>query len=362
MSEEKKNDKVKLPSSKKDSGNAPEKKESVQPDPKILAMTKEEAMAYFELPEWAKREDLDNQFWKLGKIYKAQKDEQKLADLAAAYNIANGTRDRKAAEKKEEESAKHYFGKTKKQWKEFWHYEWWKFAIAAAAVIFIIAIIQVYLLPPKIDFRVASVGHFTQDAEILLDYLENNKLAKAPDVDMANVISENDEGEEVDPYATQRAVALIAVRPDIIAFDAMNAPVYVNSENLSDLDAMWAKMQETWTEEQLSHIEPYIYSKARFYEEYAASLPEIYQEDLEELQPEDYIDHVYGFIIKDKIDQQSLGYTVMWKESDSSLIIGVNLASGQIERAQEVLLKILSDIPTLRSQYLELHPYAESTD
>ena len=43
-------------------------KEAVHADPSIEAMTRDEAMEYFQLPAWGKREDLDKQFWKLCKI------------------------------------------------------------------------------------------------------------------------------------------------------------------------------------------------------------------------------------------------------------------------------------------------------
>ena len=337
-------------------------KEPIKADPSIEAMTKEEALEYFQLPAWAKREDLDKQFWKLGKIYKAQKDEQKLADISAAYEIATGERDRKLEEKKEEETSKHYLGKTKKQWAEFWHYEWWKFAVGIAALILIVAVINYFFLAPGTDFRVASIGHISQDTEMLADYMKENYGLTNPDVDFANVVSDNDEGEEVEAYAASKATSLIAVRPDIIVLDAMTAPAYVMGENLQNLDDIYAQIQATWTEEELSHIEPYYYSKARFYEEYADSLPQEYRDDLDELTPEDEIEHVYGFIVRDEIDRLALGYTVKWKKSDPCIIVGVGASSGQLEKATDITLRLLKDIGKLRSTYLETHPYAEATD
>ncbi|MBP5493293.1 MAG: hypothetical protein J6Y08_10670 [Clostridiales bacterium] len=337
------------------------KKDAILPDPSIEAMTREEAMAYFDLPVWAKPEDLDKQFWKLGKIYKAQKDEQKLADLAAAYNIANGTRDRKLAEKKEEETSRHILGKTSKQWKEFWHYEWWKFLIAIAAVVFIVAVIKVYFMSPKVDLRVASIGHFSQDTEILSDYLKSNTKFKNPDIGSANVVSDNEEGEEVDPYATQLAVSLMAVKPDLLVYDALTAPVYVNSENLAELDDLYETMKATWSEEELSHIEPFIYSRAQFYEDYSEMLYELYEDELEPLTDKDYEEHVYGFIIRDRVDCLSLGYTVQW-EGDASIIVGVNVGSGQLDAAKKLADQLLKDIPTLRAAYIESHPYVEAED
>ena len=337
-------------------------KEAVHADPSIEAMTRDEAMEYFQLPAWGKREDLDKQFWKLCKIYQAKKDEQKLADISAAYAIATGERDRKREEKLEEDTAKHYFGKTKKQWAEFWHYEWWKFAIAAAAIVIIVAVVQYFFLEPKTDFRVASIGHFSQNTELLADYMKENYGLTNPDVDFANVVSDNDEGEEVEPYATSKAASLIAVKPDILVLDAMTAPAYVMGENTMNLDDVYAQMQATWSAEELSHIEPYMYSKARFYEEYADTLPQDYREDLDELTEEDYIEHVYGFKVNDEIDRLSLGYTVKWKKTDPCIIISVNIGSIQVDKATDIMLKMLKDISAFRKMYLETHPYAESTD
>ena len=342
--------------------HVPEVKEAIQPDPSIEKMTKAEALAYFELPEWASKEELDKQFWKLGKVYKAQKDEQKLADIACAYNIANGERDRKEAEKKEEESAKHYFGKTKKQWQDFWSYEWIKFVIGIAVLIGLIAVLRVFIFAPKLDFRVTSIGNFGQDMDIMYYYLKDADLCKEPDVAMANVVAENDEGFEINQTNAQKAVGLMAVHPDILVYDAPTAPSYVYGENMMPLDEMYEEMKKTWTPEQLSHIEPYVYSRARFVEEYASSLPEIYQEDMDELTEEDYVEHVYGFIVLDEIDQKSLGYTVYWEKSDKSLIFGVNSGSDDTERAKNVLETMLSEINVLRDQYKEKYPYIESED
>lgn len=342
--------------------HVPEKKEAILPDPSIEKMTKTEALAYFDLPEWASREELDKQFWKLGKTYKAQKDEQKLADIACAYNIANGERDRKEAEKKKEESEKHYFGKTKKQWQDFWSYEWIKFVIGIAVVIAIVAVLRVFILAPKLDFRLSSIGYFEQNLDILYDYLKSEDLCREPDVAMANFVAENNENAEVDQTGAQKAIALMAVYPDIVVYDAPSAPTYVYGENMEPLDELYEEMKATWTPDQLSHIEPYVYSRARFYEEYAATLPEIYKEDLEELTEEDYVEHVYGFKVKDELDQKAMGYTIKWEKGDKSLIFSVNAAGDDIERAKNVLCTMLSDIDKFRSAYREKYPYIESED
>lgn len=353
--------KVKL--SKEKELNVPELKEAVKPDPSIEAMTKEEAIAYFELPADANKEDLDNKFWKLGKVYQAKKDEQKLADIACAYNIATGERDRLEAEKKEEETAKRYLGKTKKQWQVFWHYEWPKFVLGLAILVGLISFLQVFILAPKTDFRVAAIGNFQLNTDTMYEYLVNKELCNEPDVDVATVGS--DESNIADALASmnseERSVGLMEVHPDILVFDAPNAPVYVNAGNMQPLDDVYEQMKATWTPEQLSYIQPYVYSKARFYEEYADSLPEMYQEDLEQPTEEDYVEHVYGFILTDRVDQLALGFTVNWKDGDQSIIFGVNAAGDDIDRAKSVLTAMLGDMESVRSAYLTEYPYMESS-
>ena len=87
-----------------------------------------------------------------------------------------------------------------------------------------------------------------------------------------------------------------------------------------------------------------------------------YREDLDELTEEDYIEHVYGFKVNDEIDRLSLGYTVKWKKTDPCIIISVNIGSIQVDKATDIMLKMLKDISAFRTMYLETHPYAESTD
>ncbi len=341
-----------------------EKKEKILPDPSIEKMDRQEAMEYFGLPAWASKEDLDDKFWKLGKTYTAQKDEQKLADISLAYSIASGERDRKAEEKKEEAEAKHYLGKTKKQWKDFFHYEGWKFIVAIAVIIGGWAFINYYFLAPRVDVRMASIGHFSQDVTIMEYYLKDNLGCKNPEVRDADVVSGNSEDEEVDEYGVQKATNLMAVHPDILVFDMPTVPVYVNSGDLYILDDVYENMKATWSKEDLARIEPYYYSKARFYEEFLDDMPETYQDAMEPLKEEDYVEHIYGFIIRDKIDQASLGYKLLWKNPgiERIIIFGVGAGSSDINKAIERMTKILEDIDVLRAEYLEDHPYAESED
>ena len=341
--------------------NVEPKEEPIRPDPSIESMTKEEALNYFDLPPWAKRSDLDDRFWKLGKTYKAQKNEQKLADISAAYHIASGRRDREAAEEKEAASAKRYFGKSKKQWGEFFHYEWAKFVVAIAVIIFLVAVVRFFFLSPRLDVRVTGIGHFDVDASILSDITTSHSSFKNPEVTYVDVVSDNQEGAEIDVYALQREAGLMAVRPSILIYDAYTVPSYVSSETMLSLDDLYEQMKNTWTQEELAHIQPYIYSQARFVEEFGDKIASSGVE-LPELTEKSYEEHVYGFIIKDKIDQKALGVSVLWKESDTSIVIGLNAGGDELDRSKEFLMNMLKDMDKIRKDYLELHPYAESND
>ena len=341
-----------------------EKKEPVVADPAIAKMTRQEAIEYFNLSPAAGKEELDERFWKLGKTYRAQGDEQKLADIALAYSIASGERDRKAEEKKEETQARHILGKTKKQWKDFFHYEGWKFIVGIAIIIAGWAFIQYYFIAPKVDVRMASVGHFEQDTSIMEYYFKENLGCKNPEVRDADVATGDAENEKVDEYGVQKATNMFAVHPDIIVFDAPTVPVYVNSGDLYPLDEQYEQMKATWSAEDLARIEPYYYSKAKFYEEFLDDMPETYQEAMEPLKEEDYIEHVYGFIVRDKIDQAALGYKILWKDPNVEriIIVGVGAGSSDLNKSIERTLQILQDIDLLREDYLVDHPYAESED
>lgn len=340
----------------------PELKEKVLPDPSIEKMTKAEALAYFDLPEWASKKDLDDQFWKLGKTYKAKKDEQKLADIACAYSIASGERDRKQKEEKEEIESKHYFGKSTKEWKNIWHYYWWVPIIVCAVIVFLGAFIKVYFLEPRVDLRVASIGHFEYDDAFLQAFFDEYTDLKNPDLQSADVVSENSEGAQTDKYAVQKATSMMAVHPDIVVFDMPSVPVYVNSGDLKIMDEEYEKMKATWSEEDLARIEPYVYSRARFFDDYVQYMSEEYQEQFDPLEPGDYEDHIYGFIIRDRIDQLSLGFDVQWKQEDSAIIVGVGAGSGDLDKAIDMCELVLSNIDTMRDTYEKTYPYANTDD
>ena len=340
----------------------PELKEKVLPDPAIEKMTKAEALAYFDLPEWASKKDLDDQFWKLGKTYQAKNDEQKLADIACAYSIASGERDRKKEEEKEEIRSKHFFGKSKKEWQNIWHYYWWGPVITVAGIFFVSAVIRVFFLEPKVDLRVASIGHFEYDDAFLSAFFSDYTELKNPDLQCADVVSENSEGAQTDSLAVQKASGMMAVKPDLLVFDMPSAPVYVNSGDLQIMDEEYEKMKATWSEEDLARIEPYVYSKARFYEDYVPNMPEEYQEQMDPLEPQDYEDHVYGFIIRDKVDQLSLGFDVLWQEEDSAIVVGVGAGSLDLDKAIDMCELILSNIDIMRDTYEKTYPYANTDD
>lgn len=338
-----------------------EEKVPIVPDPAIEKMTKEEALEYFDLPAWARREDIDDRFWKLGKTYKAQNDEQKLADLSAAYNVATGNRDRIVKEKEEEAAAKHYLGKTKKQWGDFFHYEGWKIIIGVAVLVFVVTFVRFFFLATKLDIRVTGIGHFELDADILIDVTTEHSSFKTPEVQYVDVVSDNNEGEEIDVYALQQEVALMAVRPSILIYDAYTVPSYVSSETLLPLDDLYEEMKNTWTEEELSHVQPYIYSQARFVEEYGEKVAASGVE-LPEITEESKVEHVYGFIISDKIDQLSLGVKVLWKESDTSIVLGINAGGEKLDESKEFIKNALKDMKAIREDYLKQYPYVESKD
>lgn len=340
----------------------PELKEKVLPDPSIEKMTKAEALAYFDLPEWASKKDLDDQFWKLGKTYRAKNDEQKLADIACAYSIASGERDRKQKEEKEEIESKHFLGKSQKEWQNIWHYYWWVPVIVAAAILFVSAFIKVYFLEPRVDLRVASIGHFEYDDAFLSAFFSEYTELKNPDLQYADVVSENSEGAKTDSLAVQKASGMMAVHPDVLVFDMPSAPVYVNSGDLQIMDEEYEKMKATWSAEDLARIEPYVYSRARFYEDYVTNMPEEYKDQMDPLEPQDYEDHVYGFIIRDKVDQLSLGFDVLWKKEDSAIIVGVGAGSGDLDKAIDMCEMILSNIDTMRDTYEKTYPYANTDD
>lgn len=338
-----------------------EHKEAFLPDPKIEQMTREEAMEYFGLPVWASSEDLDKEFWKQTKVNQAKKDEQKLADLACAYNIANGTRDRKAKEAEEAQKATKFLGKSKKEWREFWYYEWWKFAIAIAAVIFLIAFLETYVLEPKVDFRLTSIGHFNHEETILQNYLTREFKYKNPDLSSVDVVADqNEEGEAVDPYATQMATSMLALKPEIMVYDSAIIPTYIYNGTLLPLDDLYAELQNTLPADQLALIEPFYYSRARFYEDYGEQLVLLKQE-LDELKPEDYEEHIYGLAISDRVTQLSLGYDLEWKNG-GAIVFCVNSESGHKDKAVEITKRIMTELPSFRESYLEDHPFADADD
>ena len=333
--------------------------EKIEASADVLAMTQEEAKAYFELPSDVSAYDLDRRFWQWTKRYRAEKDEQKLADIAAAYDIASGIKAREEAVQEKDAAAKKYMGKSAAAWKTFFYYEWWKFVLGLVVLIVAGMLIKQIVFTPAYDLNIVSVGHFTMDNEFMVDYAKDTFGAKNPYITHADVTADNEEGaQNSGAYNEQTATVLLALEPEVIIYDAMTAPYYF--DKMAHIESEYNKLIAKLSDEALDYISPYYCSRNDYY-----AVMESYYQDYPDDRPDpadgDDLKYLCGIEITDPVVFEALGYISGWNEEAPSLIITINSNSDNQSRALDFVTELLDDLPNIRGQYTTNNAGIESS-
>lgn len=278
----------------------------------VLNMTREEALAYMELPSDASWEDIDTKFWQLTKQYRkvhGEEAEEKLNELSKVYEIATGKRDREAEEAKIREGKKKYWGKTADEWKNYFYYTWYKYVIAIVVAVIALDLLYTVFLKPGNDVRVISVGHFVCEGTYFEDMSEECGY-KYPYTLEVNVAIPNDEGHQSDQYAEQAAAAALMAEPNIIVTDSRTYPYYFG--NMVDISDYYAELENELPPEIYEQITP-VYCSERHFQELAGGFSDR-ETDVEEYSDEEIM---VGLMIEDSDFIVSMGYSCLWPEGDT---------------------------------------------
>ena len=306
----------------------------------ILSMTKEEALAYMELPADTSWEDIDNKFWQLSKQYRkehGEEAEEKLNELSKVYEIATGKRDREAEEARIREGKKKYWGKTSDEWKNYFYYTWYKYLIGIVLGIVILNLLYTVFLKPENDARVISVGHFVVEGE----YFEDKAMEvgfKYPYTLEVNVAVPNEVGEQGDMYAEQAAAAALMADPDIIVTDNRTYPYYFG--NMVDMSDYYEELEDILPPEVYARITPVYCSEAHF-QELAGGFSDR-ETDTEEYSDEEIM---VGLLIEEPELIRSMGYSCLWPDEEYNLVF--SFGSGELqdpERTRDLLTSVFLEM------------------
>ena len=288
----------------------------------LTNMTREEALEYMGLSSNADIKEIEDRFWQMSKKYRGKDDPESLKmedEIAAVFEIANGTRDRELSEKQVRESEPKYFGKTKAEWKNIYDYTWYKVLIGLAVVVAAVVVIVSLFDNSATAYAVVVFGNMYFDDTYMLQALEDAG-ATHPYVGTAQVIVPNDEDFVYSDAENAKFDAMFYMDPSILIADNKTYPYYFST--FKDLTPLYDDIMAGLTDEAKAGITP-VYMSEQEAVEYQ-NIQSLYlgydEEDLDD--PSLYSSEpvLIGFEITDPALAAKMGVDCMWHSRETTLI------------------------------------------
>ncbi len=311
-------------------------------------MTREEAFHLLSLKEDAKPEMVDHRFYNLTKRYRIEKDLENLAKITEAYEIASGRAAQKEAEVEAHETAKKYYGKTKREWETYIYYSWWKYVLAVLAIIFVIFAGNQMLNGNRFDIRIVNIGHFKQDTSGLTFFAVDKMSYNNPYIINAEIGFADPASSDVDMMTqSMMAFAYLSAAPDIVFFDEPTMPYFI--DYLQNLDGFYESLRLALTTEEFATIEPLRYSRQDSYK-LRELKPEEYGKD-----PDDSVIHIFGLRFNDPKIYQALGYSTKWQSGDKLVVMGIAATTENQTGAELFVTELIRKQDELIRQFEEMN-------
>lgn len=315
----------------------------------ILNMTKGEALKYMDLPSDSTVFAIDDKFWQLSKRYRSMntpEGEAKLAELTAVYDIATGERDKRNKKQEVYSHAKKYFGKTSDEWKNHFHYSWYKYLIAIVLVLVAGNLFYNMVLKPRADVSIVILGHMDCDTEIMENILVEDLGYKSPYIAAADVVPSNDEGQTDNGYGEQTASTLLMSCPEIIISDNYCTSYYF--PQYADCTEVYNQLATMLPADVFSKLVP-IYLSEREYQQVMRAYQEEqyltdYVEEYEDL--ESYSDEpiMIGIMVEDVNFLNSFGFEWKWHYRPEQIVFSIGAQTDDMLEAQNMMVQVLSRI------------------
>ena len=268
-------------------------------------MTREEALAVFDLPNEADPSAVEKRYFILSKRFHTEGEKEKITELVAAYEVLNGTAEIRRQKEALREQSKKYFGKTAHEWNVYLGYTWRRYVLIIVALIAVGSVVYTSVTKAPEDLRVAVIGHFSVDNERLVDFAKNEKGFRNPSFLNADVVFDPDvEQNEMTMQGPMIAMAHLSIKPDIILTDRMSMLRYV--EAMEPIDDFYDELLDTLPAETMEKITP-IRAKLADYRDMTTM-----EGEEPEYQPGDFDEHVFGLMITDPELIYAYGFLSLW--------------------------------------------------
>lgn len=307
-------------------------------------MDRSSALKILGLDEKANAYAIDNRFWQLTKRYRAEKNDDKLKSVTAAYEVASGRAAERQAEQVVDNKGKKVFGKSMRQWRVYFYYTWWKILALLLCVVLGGSLIYQVITGGNYDIKVVSIGHFAMDNTFLSDYSTEKLGYKNPYITSADLVIDGSEAENnATIYGAAAAASFLSIEPDVIIFDSKTMPYYLPT--ITSLDSFYAFLQENLPEVLLDQITPVTGTMKQYKELTAEEGEEVL------ISPDDEAEHIYGLKISDPELIHDLGYTNEWISEKDSLVFTICATTTDMTRAEGFIMAILKDQNIIALEY-----------
>lgn len=308
-------------------------------------MTVAEALAYMDLPADANDYAIDDRFWQMSKKIRAAGGddyEAKLDELSEVYDIASGRKGARDKALAARNRKKQYFGKTGDEWRTYFSYTWYKYALILLGIILGGNLIYNIFFKPRVDCGVVSIGHFICTSEYYETLLMEEMGYKNAYVNTVDLVVPNAEGQQSGTYAEQSADTMLISEPNIIVTDTVTTPYYFHC--FIDMSDTYEFLDSELPDWAMDKLVPVYYSEREYYyrlieqERDSGINNSMYDTTLGAYDPTPIM---VGIMVDDPEYLEAMGYECYWRDDDVRLVFSLFNENDDYQGSQQILLTIL---------------------
>lgn len=310
----------------------------------FLQMTREEALEYMGLSNDADIKEIDDRFWQMSKKYRGKDDPEskKLEDeISTVYDIASGRRDRRLDEKRSEENDVKIFGRSKRYWDNFFHYNWKNIVLGLVVGISAILVILGVVKSAKSECAVVLFGNMNFDNTFMREALIEDGLNN-PYVACADLVVPNDEDYPFSESGNETFSAMFYISPDVLISDSTSYLYYYST--FKDLSPLYDSIMAGLSDEAKAGIQPVYMSEQESVKYNNILYLETGFEEEEMMNPDDFSDEpiLIGFEISDPQIVIKLGVDAKWKSRETTLVFGQSTSSKDDEMTVKIITALIN--------------------
>ena len=263
-------------------------------------MTREEALVVFGLNESADIQDVENRYYILTKRVHAEGSiPAKTAELVAAYDVLNGRAEERRQKELAREKQKKFRGKTAEEWKVYWGYMWWRYALMVLGVVMVVYFVRLAVTRKDYDLNVVSLGYFSSDTDRLTEFARNELGFENPVVSSVELLLNAEGGEvsEITMNGPELALLRLIDKPHVILTDRITMPYYL--DYYVQLDDFYEELMRELPADVAEMIVPVYYKRTAL--------------DDDAQYEDDTAKHIYGLMIEDVNLILAYGFYNLWR-------------------------------------------------